>query len=1301
MAQIMTRLMAHLMARRCRRSPVRSVSFLVAGFLSLAVAAVAPAQVPEARFVRADADADGDLNLTDAIFTLGFLFVGGADPSCLDSADSNDDGQLNITDPVHTLGFLFRGSPPPPPPHRTCGDDPTADELGCVEFPPCPVLSSTPVIISEFLAVNARGLRDGDRRFSDWIELTNVGERDVDLTGYYLTDDVEEKTRWAFHGGGDATLSPGDFLLVFASGQETADHVDARGNFHTNFRLDGGGEYLALVEPDGRTVVSAFAPRFPRQRQDVSYGLIRETVAPRLLVAEDHPVRWLVTPTPLPAAWTGLEYDDGTWQPGELGIGYETRERGVYRGKFETDLMGSLYNRSASVNLRVAFAVDDPAALSSLTLWMRYDDGFVAHLNGAEVARENAPAAPAANPRAAADRPDEEAVGDFAAFDLTPALPRLVAGTNVLAIQALNAAPESERFLVLPVLEAEVMGESEQYFSRPTPGEPNTPGSVGLVADTEFNVDRGLHDEAFDVAVTTSTPGATIRYTTDSSAPTATRGTLYEAPVRVEGTTVLRALAFKDGHLSTNVDTQTYLFISGPGGVLRQPNNPPGYPNRWAGFPADYEMDPEIVDHPVYRQTIESDLRSLPVMSIVTDRDSLFGTRGIYQNPRSTGRAWERPASVEFFSPDGSEEFQVDCGLRIQGGAGSRPEYPKHAFRLIFRRQYGPGKLDFDLFRGQLYGRSSVDSFDKLSLRAGFNNTFPHWYDEQALRSQYVRDQWARDLQLEMGHESTRGRYAHFYLNGMYWGIYNVGERPDEDYAASYFGGREEDYDVIKNGGARAGDARAWNRLLSLVGRDVTTPEAYAEIQESVDVVNLIDYVLENMYFGNVDWDNHNWVALRRREPPGPFIFSAWDSEFAICLPPGAQPNTWAPILRTDRTRVENSNGPTRVFQRLRGNAEFRMLLADRIQRHFFNDGVLTPRRVTEIWNRRADQVDRAIVGESARWGDYRRDVSASRDPARDFPLFTRDEHYLAHQQYILEEYFPARTDVVLGQFIRARFYPPVEPPTLEPHGGDVARGSRVRLTVAEGRAYYTLDGSDPRLPGGEVSPRAIFAGEATRSTVLATGAAVRVIVPTSGALGTSWVDPGFDDANWRRGSTGVGYDRGTGYADLISTDVGPEMDTLGSSAYIRIPFDVADLSPFDFLTLWVKYDDGFAAYLNGQLVASRNAPESPRWDSTATRSNLDSRAVNFEAVDISEHRSLLRSGANLLAIHGLNRRASDADFLIVPEITTGSAASAEIVVERTTTLKARRLSGDEWSPLTEALFEVDSGLRVAELMYH
>lgn len=731
---------------------------MVAGVVALAgsVAPVAGAAEPAA-FVRGDVNGDGDIDVSDPIAVLLHLFAGRETLPCPDAADADDSGAVELTDAVFALSFLYQGGAAPPPPFPGCGEDPTADALDCPGFPPCPWGALPDVVISEILAVNETSLRDADGERPDWVEITNRGTEPVDLAGFHLTDDAEDPTRWRFPEGAATRLEAGESLVVFASGRAPDDPLDDDGNLHASFRLDGDGEYLGLIFVDGATVLSEFAPRYPKQSADVSYGRVDGTVAPRILVAEGRGLdaRWRVDERPPSPDWMDPDLEAVAWTRGEVGWGYEIDPLGVFTSAFATDVALELHDRPGSLWARIAFRVEEPSAVRSLTLWMRHDDAFVAYLGGVEVARSHLTAGDPDLAPTTADRPDAEAVGDMAAFPIAHPTSRLSTGRNVLAIRGVRADASAPRFLIVPVLEAVVAGSSEQFFLDPTPGAPNAPDRMGRVDDTAFSVDRGYYEAPIEVAITSSTPGATIRYTLDGSAPTESRGTVYSAPVPADGVMILRALAYRPGFLPTNVDTQTYLFLRGDGGVLRQRGDRPGYPSMWEGYPADYEMDPEITEHPGYRDAIEADMKALPVVSVVTAREHLFGASGIYTNAQSRGIAWERPTSVEIFTADGQEEVQIDCGIRVQGGAGRRPEHPKKSFRLIFREAYGAGKLRCDLFRDQPYGRESTGSFDKLVLRGGFNNTFPHWYDEQGVRSQYVRDQWARDLQFEMGHRST------------------------------------------------------------------------------------------------------------------------------------------------------------------------------------------------------------------------------------------------------------------------------------------------------------------------------------------------------------------------------------------------------------------------------------------------------------------------------------------------------------------------------------------------------------------
>ena len=251
----------------------------------------------------------------------------------------------------------------------------------------------------------------------------------------------------------------------------------------------------------------------------------------------------------------------------------------------------------------------------------------------------------------------------------------------------------------------------------------------------------------------------------DGSEPTAVNGTECSAPLWITNTTILRSAAFKERARVTVVATHSYIF---PDQVLRQPNEPPGFPTgprAWRGQPSVYEMDPRVVDDPLYRDRMKDALKSLPVISLVCNRDHLFGARhGLYLHSMERGETWEHPCSAEMILPDGGTAFQTDCGLRIQGNYNRIPDKsPKHSFRLLFKEKYGPSKLHY-----QMFPDSPVKKFDTLVLRADYNNSWIHWDPAGRTRAQRTRDAWMKDSQRAMGWVAGHNRYVHLFIDGLY-----------------------------------------------------------------------------------------------------------------------------------------------------------------------------------------------------------------------------------------------------------------------------------------------------------------------------------------------------------------------------------------------------------------------------------------------------------------------------------------------------------------------------------------------------
>ncbi len=175
------------------------------------------------------------------------------------------------------------------------------------------------------------------------------------------------------------------------------------------------------------------------------------------------------------------------------------------------------------------------------------------------------------------------------------------------------------------------------------------------------------------------------------------------------------------------------------------------------------------------------------------------------------------------------------------------------------------------------------------------------------------------------------------------------------------------------------------------------------------------------------------------------------------------------------------------------------------------------------------------------------------------------------------------------------------------------------------------------------------------------------ILVPTDDSLDDgSWTQSAFDSTGWIHGGLGAGYDTGTNYDSLISTNLQSQMYNGGFSAYIRIPFEIADPTDINELILRMKYDDAFAAYINGVPVARSESVNSSddflAWDHDCG-DHPDSQAIVFEDHQIDLSSGLLHVGTNMLAVHGLNDGPSS-DALFLPELhattISGTGTSSE-----------------------------------------
>jgi hypothetical protein len=553
-----------------------------------------------------------------------------------------------------------------------------------------------------------------------------------------------------------------------------------------------------------------------------------------------------------------------------------------------------------------------------------------------------------------------------------------------------------------------------KYFQTPTPGAANgTSSIVGIMPPPHFSNERGFYTGPFEVHLTTDQPGAKIYYTRNGGDPGGSAGILYTTPIPISASAVLRASVVKPNYLPSSPVTHTYLY------------------------------------------NISAARRSLPALSIVTATNNLLGPTGIigiqggtfdggawqpvapgdYHNPSQHGIAWERPTSIEYFYPTNNNQFQIDCGIRVQGSDWRRPRYQpssKFSYRFYFRGDYGDGKLEYPLFDG------AVTSFDQLVLRAGHNDEV----------NPFLKDELMRRLTIECGQVGSHGIFNTVYVNGVYKGYYNLVERIEEHFCQAWHGSMAE-WDVIEQGQIPLdGDNVNFNSMVSYIRNNpMTSSTHYLEAMRRLDFTNYVDYLLVNIYGANGDWPGNNWRAARERSTNGIWRFYLWDAEFAF--------GTYGQSYTHDSFAAqlaETSEIPS-IYQRLRSSPEFRLFWADRVNKHFYNGGVLTDSNILRNFNTLKAQLTNVITGFDSSIGT---------------------------------SWIPNRRRTITNHFRLYGLAGAPGAPTFNQFGGRVASGFQLTMaTIATGAdvgIYYTTDGTDPRVMfTSAVSPTATrYAGPVT-----------------------------------------------------------------------------------------------------------------------------------------------------------------------------------------------------------------------------
>ena len=816
--------------------------------------------------------------------------------------------------------------------------------LACGAAPPLAL--DAQVRLNEAVSAN-RNFFDDDGDAPDWIELTNLGAEVVDLRDWSLSDRLDQRRKWVF---GPTWILPGAHDVVWAGG---------------------------------------------RDRQ---YFPARET-----LISRGDPARYLVPDGPVDPAWAEPDFDDGAWGTGPTGIGFG-----------DGDDATLVPDGTRSVFLRQAFDIDDVDGLRRVVLHVDADDGFVAYLNGVEVARRRMSGArppydaPASGETEAA-LPQGRAPRSYILFDYRSVVRE---GTNVLAVQVHNAeasddlslatyllvgrdpyregtrapAPELRVPVRYPSADFKISSEGETvylftpdsvlvdslevsgvrgygsvgispadgrrvFYDEPTPGAPN--GDLGYTevvpGTVTFSRASGLYGGAVDLALAGGGAGTQIRYTLDATVPDASSPP-YTGPLTLDTSTVVRARIFgAPGVRPSDVATAVYLI-----GVRHD----------------------------------------LDVASLTTDPANLFDPDdGIYVLGRGyegpppfsgsnlySGR--EVPVHFGLYPRDAdAPAVTVDAGARLFGGF-SRAN-AQRSFALFMRGAYGASALRYPLFPNRDYVR-----FESFVLRNSGND----W------QYSYMRDATLTGLMAGSGLDYQDYRPVATYLNGQYWGLYNLREKVNEDFIASRHDVDAGDVTILeKDANPVEGSPDDYKALIAYVEQtDLSSDEAFARVAAEVDVDNYATYQSAQVYLDNRDWPGNNIKFWRTPETKWRWIL--FDTDFGASLfdRRSYEFNSLARVIEPVLQPGINPEWATVLLRGMLANEGFRHRFINRMADHM--NSRFRPANALALVDRNAERIASEIPRIEARWGQrntWANQVDKMREFLRERPAIFK-QHVLS-----------------------------------------------------------------------------------------------------------------------------------------------------------------------------------------------------------------------------------------------------------------------------------------------------------------
>lgn len=705
------------------------------------------------------------------------------------------------------------------------------------------------LLLNEVCSANQAVIADEDNDYEDFVEVVNAGDEPINLSEFYLTDDYNEPHKWRFPGD---VIQPGETRLFFASGkyepgQNNEDHWET-----VVYAGDTWKYFVGNSQPD-----------------------------------------W---------SWNQPGFDDTDWLSGVGGFGYGDGD--------DATIIPQCY----SLYLRREFEITDASNIARCLLNIDYDDGFIAYLNGVEIARafigfpgEQTPFDALAGVHEAVMY--QGGVPEYFYLDEALIDELLLSGDNLLCVQVHNNTYGSSDFTVIPFFSVGVTDNSFTYgpvpgwfesdanpvnhtsFSiapsgetlyifnenyviidelpvaqlqvnnsharipdggdwcismQPSPGSSNNSDNcfTAYVSTPQFFPEGGFYTAGQEIYLVQNEPDTYTTYTLDGNEPHEF-STLYVGPIVLDTTVVIRARSFStQGLLGSHINTSIFFADENP---------------------------------------------TLPVVAVTLPPADLWDwntgiyVSGPYANPgfpfynSNFWMDWEKKGHVEYYDKFQNFGFELDAAVKIHG-KWSRA-YPQKSFRVLTKDEYGTSKIDYQLFYDK-----NITSTDAFNIR----NAGIDW------NSAHMRDLIMNKVALGTHMDTQNGRHCLMFLNGQYFGVFDLRERIDVDYLVENHPQLDREHlDILSfNGILHTGTTDDFFAMTNFItGNDMGNQANYEIAKNWLDIENICDYFIAQTYYSNNDWlggSVNNIKYWRPNDRPGRWRYILWDTDFGLGFYNGA-----------------------------------------------------------------------------------------------------------------------------------------------------------------------------------------------------------------------------------------------------------------------------------------------------------------------------------------------------------------------------------------------------------------------------